>query len=472
MPIKKPSEKLIPLEIQVLKTIREYAMLTPGERVLVAVSGGADSMALLLCLRILAPVLDCSLIVAHLNHCLRGKEADADEAFVRRMSADLELPYESDTVDVKRKAFEAKQNLEQTAREERYDFLRRTAEKTGAQKIAVGHNQNDQAETALFRFLRGSGIEGLSAIHPVVDGRVIRPLLECSRKNILEYLKQRGGEYREDSTNADLRFSRNRIRRELVPYLEDNFNPGLIRTIAREASLMRETSSLLESLAIPAFEAMYRPFDGGIALGIEAIAVLHPALQKQVLRCALRYCLGSLKGLTLTHVEALLSLCRHSQSGDRLPLPRKAMAMRQFDELLLLRNAPESQAGFCYELEVPGDCYVPEARATFQAGFCRAQEQNGENDYANRALFEPSALQGSLVVRSRISGDRYGGSDHRKIKKMLIDRKIPLIQRNALPMVVSGEDVIWIPGFRPARTYAAKDPSKPFVFIEFNADPV
>jgi tRNA(Ile)-lysidine synthase len=238
---------------------------------------------------------------------------------------------------------------------------------------------------------------------------------------------------------------------------------------------MREASSFIESLAIPAFEGMRRALNGGesgFALSIEAISALHPALQKQVLRCALRQCLGSLRGIRVAHIEALLSLCRHSQSGNRIPLPRNAMAMRQFDELLLMNPAPESRNGFQYELDVPGNCHVPEARATFRAGFFGASEKSFAKDYAVQAFFDPSALQKSLIIRSRISGDRYGGSEHRKIKKMFIDRKIPLTERDTLPIVVSGDDVIWIPGFRPAKGYEARDPSQPSVFIEFNSDPV
>ena len=214
------SKKLCRFEIRVRKTIEKHSMLNPGDHVLVAVSGGADSVALLLCLHKLARALPLSLTIAHLNHRIRGQEGDADEDFVRSLSAGLHLPFCSEAIEVKKQAIEGKHNLEELARLKRYEFLRRTARRIGAQKIAVGHNLNDQAETVLFRFIRGSGIEGLSAIHPVVDGLVIRPLLDCSRKEIVEYLKQKGASYRDDSTNKDVQLARNRIRMELVPYLE------------------------------------------------------------------------------------------------------------------------------------------------------------------------------------------------------------------------------------------------------------
>jgi tRNA(Ile)-lysidine synthase len=467
----RPTAKLDAFETGVLETIRAYAMLAPGEHAVVAVSGGADSIALLLCLHALAPRLGCDLRVAHLNHCLRGKEGEEDEAFVRHLSAELGLPYETESIEVQAEAAAAKQNLEQAAREKRYDFLRRIAEKTGRQKIAVGHTRDDQAETALFRFIRGSGIEGLSAIHPVVDGRVIRPLIECSRESVLQYLKLRECGYRNDSSNADLRYSRNRIRRELVPYLEEYFNPNLVPTLAREALLMRETWDLVHSQAVQAYKRIGHPIDDGISMKIAAIEALHPALQKQVVRCALRHCLGSLRGISLVHIDAVLSLGGHSQSGGRILLPHNAVALRQFDDLLLLRSAPGLCPGFSYELEVPGYCYVAEAHAAFRAEICKPQERSiMAGDYAIRAFLEPSALKSPLIIRSRMAGDRYGGTGCRKVKKMLIDAKVPLIRRDDLPMVVSGREVIWIPGFRPAKAFRAVKESKTSVLIEVKTE--
>lgn len=442
-------------------------MLTGGEHVLIAVSGGADSTALLLCLHKLSSEFGLSLTVAHLNHRIRETEADADEDFVRRMSADLGIPFVSEIIEVKRQALAAKQNLEEFGRRCRYDFLRRTASRVGAQRIAVGHNLNDQAETALFRFLRGSGIEGLSAIHPVVDGLVIRPMLECSRSSIREYLKQRGASYREDSTNKDLRHTRNRIRHELLPYLENNFNPELVPTIAREALMARETWSFIESLAVEAFKSLHCRTEDGISLGIKDLLELHPALQKQVLRQALKACLGSLRGITSVHIQSLLSLCRNGLSGDSVRIPHGSFAIRQFDRLLLLIRPPQPDPAFVYKLDVPGQCFVAEAGAIFNCTICSLPDpQTIKKTRCTQAFFELSSLPQSLTIRSRRPGDRYGGSGHRKVKRMLINQRIPQRQRSALPMVVARDDVIWIPGFRPARAYEARPESQTCVLVE------
>jgi len=458
------------LEQRVLRTIRAYAMIAPGERVLVAASGGADSTALLVCLCALAPVLGCELTVAHLNHCLRGGEADGDEAFVRRLSGDLGLPLVSEAVDVGAAASAGGVNLEAAAREARYAFLYRAATRAGAQKIAVGHNRNDQAETALFRFLRGSGIEGLAAMRPVADGRVIRPLLECTRGRILDYLRLRGAGYREDSSNGDLRYRRNRIRLELVPYLERHFNPRLAETLARGSAQMRDAWDFLGGRAREAFAQLSRPEPGGCSLDVPAVRALHPALQREVLRCALRHTRGNLKGISCAHIEAVLALCRAGRSGGRVLLPRNGTAARQFDRLLLGRP-PAEPAGFSYALPVPGSCYVAEAGTAFRAEVLPGGRPDAAGAPGARAWFDLSVLESPLIVRSRVPGDRYGGPGHRKVKKMMIDRKIPLPKPRSLPLVVSGRSVIWIPGFGPAESWRARDELQPCVMIECTRHP-
>jgi tRNA(Ile)-lysidine synthase len=454
------------LESQVRRTIQKYEMLRLGEHVVVAVSGGADSTALLLCLNALASEFDVRLTIAHLNHGIRAAEADADEEFVRQLAARMRLPFVSETAEVKQQAMASGSNLEELARRKRYEFLRRTASRVKAQKIAVGHNMNDQAETALFRFIRGSGPKGLSAIHPVVDGVVIRPLLECSRKSVEEYLELQRAAYREDSSNLDLRHARNRIRLELIPYLERRFNPKLIQTLSREALLNRETWSFVESQTKQAFGAVHRRSAEGIHLAVPDLLKLHAALQKEVLRYAVKQCSGSLRGISSKNIEDLLLLCRGKMSGRHVRLHGFA-AFREFDNLLLRSSEPPGTGGYAYVLEIPGACRVPENGTVFRCS-CVAKPalDKVRQDHWTGALLEPAALPKTLTVRSRLPGDRYGGPGHRKVKRMLIDKKIPLGRRSVLPMVAAGSDVIWIPGFRPARAYESRQGSNECVVIE------
>lgn len=461
------SGRLLPLEIRVRKTLKAHGMVEPGDRVLAAVSGGADSVALLLCLRRLAPGLGFSLAVAHLNHRIRGAEGDADEDFVRRLSADLGLQCVCETIEVREQAARAKRNLEELAREKRYEFLGRAARATGANRIAAGHTLNDQAETVLFRMIRGSGVEGLSAIHPVVGGTVIRPLLECSRDFILEYLRRKGAGYREDSTNRDLRHARNRIRLELVPYLEKHLNPRLIETLSREARQSREMWSFMEAEARRALETSRRRSGEDVVVELGPFSALHPALQQHVVRLALKECLGSIRGLTSRHLEAVLTLCRSAQSGDEIRILRGGVAIRQFDTLVLRKRPAPEGPSFSRSLEIPGGCRVAEAGVTFRATLCPTPDPKTLREKsAARAYLDPSSLPGRLTVRSREPGDRYGGPGHRKVKKLLIEGRVPLSRRGALPMVADGADVVWIPGFRPAGTHAARPDAPECVLIE------
>jgi len=460
--------RLAALELQVLRTIRKFAMLEAGEHVLVAASGGADSMALLLCLRDLAPRLDLKLTVAHLNHRIRGTEADEDEEFVRRWSAELGYAFLSESTDVKALAAASRKNLEETAREARYDFLRRAAARTGADKIATGHNLNDQAETILLRLLRGSGPAGLEGIRPVIDGRLIRPLLECSRAQILKFLSEREATYREDSTNSDLRYQRNRIRHELVPYLEKHFNPRLIATLTREAGVVSAAWGFLEQQARLEFERLRIPMADRIALPALDLMKLHPALRGQVARHALRELLGSLRGIEAVHIEDILRLCASMRSGRRIELPDNTLAERNLERLELRRETGQAGVSFHYELAWPGRCYVPEAGLEFIASLREEPDSPGRpcKNALDCALLNPDAIPATLTIRSRLPGDRYGGQGHRKVKKMLLAARIPLPARAALPMVAAGEAVIWAPGFRPAKTFRAKPGSSRSVLIE------
>jgi tRNA(Ile)-lysidine synthase len=460
------------LELRVRKTIQRFGMISGDEHILVAVSGGPDSVALLLCLRDLAPALNLTLTVAHLNHGIRGMEAVADEEFVCGLASSSELPYISESIDVKGIAESEKRNVEEVAREKRYEFLRRTAAAIGAGKIAVGHTLNDQAETALFRFIRGTGIEGLGSIHPVVDGIVIRPLLECSRETILEYLTARHAVYREDSTNLDTHYSRNRLRRQVLPLLESTFNPQLIQTLAREAELARETWSFIDSHARSLLAEIRQQQGDALSLPLSDLKKLHPAMQKEVIRAAIREQFETLRNVGSIHILHILDLFG-AQSGSRVQLPRGGMVSRQFNEILFSRTPSPEESGYIHELQIPGSCPVPEVHAEFAAGFGAAPDIQWMRDTrSHQAFFDPLALPGGpLEIRSRRCGDRYGGQGHRKVKKMLIDSKIPASARTALPMVVVGNIVVWIPGFRPARGFEAKPNTTRCIQIQMQKTP-
>lgn len=456
------------LELQVLRTIRKHAMLSRGDHVLVAVSGGADSMALLYCLDDIAPRLELKLAVAHFNHGLRGAESDEDEAFVRAAASALGLPFLCECADLKAGAAAAKKNLEEAARDARYAFLTRAAESIGADRIATGHNLNDQAETILLRLLRGSGPGGLKGVHAVIGGKILRPLIECSRTLILDFLNQRGAGYREDSSNRDTRFQRNRIRHELIPYLETHFNPRLMETLTRDAALAHAAHDFVMEHGRAGYESLRALQADGIALPVPVLAGLHPALRHQVIRHAVRETLGNLRGIDAVHIENILKLCGQGQSGRRIELPRGLAVRRNLDKLELCRNPGPVEEPFHYQWIWPGRCLVPEAGLEFSATVeeAGAQAKKPAADAVAWARLNPGLLPPVLSIRSRLPGDRFGGADHRKVKRMLLAARIPLPARAALPMVAAGDAVVWIPGFKPAKNFRADAGSGRSVLIE------
>jgi tRNA(Ile)-lysidine synthase len=296
----------------------------------------------------------------------------------------------------------------------------------------------------------------------------VRPLLECSRAKIMDYLKIRGIAYREDASNLDLKYQRNRVRRELIPYLEKNFNPRLADTLAREAELARDVAGYLEAQAKIALESFRVSNAEGLVLPVQRILELHPALQKSVVRLALRECRGNLRGIAAHHIEDILALCRPLHSGRRIKLPGGSMVARQFGSILFKKDEPCPPPVFSYRLIIPGRCLVPEAELEFSATLVEsgATADGPSESGPFRAVLEADSLPAELTIRSRRPGDRYGGSRHRKVKKMMIDAKVPLYARDRLPVVAAGEVVIWIPGFRPAKVYIAQPDSSRSVIIE------
>lgn len=454
------------LELRVLKTIRKDNMLQSGDHVLVAVSGGADSVALLYCLHRLSGRMNWKLAVAHFNHGIRGPEADEDEEFVRRLAAELALPFFCERAQIARQAAESTVNLEDLARKARYDFLRRTAAALGAGKIAVGHSLNDQAETVLSRLFRGSGVEGFSGIRPVLGGLIVRPLLGCSRSSIEAYLRHLNVTFREDTTNRDLKLERNRIRHELIPYLEASFNRRVVETLAREAELAREASEYLAVQSRKAYLELRKPASSGVSLPVAGLLALPRIIQKLVVRHALRECRGSLRGISMTHVLDVLALCRPESSGRRIPLPGDGLAVREFDNLILLGATPLCAPKYRYELAVPGQCEVPETGMVFRAAVAQESPRAELEPAIERVVLDAASLPNPLVIRSCLPGDRYGGPGHRKLKKLFNQARIPFRKRSCLPAVVAGEAVVWIPGVKPAKSFIARPGCSRCVVLE------
>jgi tRNA(Ile)-lysidine synthase len=443
---------------RVQETIAKHRMLRHGDHVLAGVSGGADSVALLHCLRSLARQWDLRITAAHLNHRLRGGESDEDEAFVVRLGEAAGIRVVTGHWD----GPPGTGNLEEAARRARYEFLRRTAAAEGASRIAVGHTLDDQAETVLLRLLRGSGFLGLGGIYPTVDGVVIRPMIEVSRTEIEAFLVAQGIAWRTDSSNRDHRFLRNRIRHELLPLLREHYNPGIDRVLVREGALARDVSGFLDSAAEAAWEKVRCEGEGAVDFRITDFHELHPALQGAVVRRAIRECRGTLRGIAAAHVEAVVDLARGPRSGKVLDLPGLKV-LREFDRIVVAEPQPGAGIRQARELPVPGSCEIPETGMGMEARIeDAAQTGRKYPDRMTGAVLAAEALPEVLIVRGRLPGDRYGS---KKLKKLLIDAQVPVRERDSLPVVVAGDRIVWVPGFPPAKAFVPRDSHGPVVVL-------
>jgi tRNA(Ile)-lysidine synthase len=415
-----------------------------GQRILLGLSGGADSVALLHALMALRSKFHFELAAAHVNHRLRGTESDRDEAFVRDLCARLEVPL---TLERIRGLDPAAGNLEARARDARRSALFAAAEAAGADYVALAHQADDQAETVMLRLLRGAGIDGLGAMAESGPGKIIRPLLAVRRSEVLRYLDQAGAVFVEDSTNASLEHDRNRVRHRLVPLLEGEYAPGLTERLAGLAAEMREVDDLLRSLAEPALRHCLKE-DGSLEL--VAFRQLHPAVASVLMRIYVASKVGSLEGFGRAHIDSLLALAHGGRPNGRVRLPGLWLATRRYGKLVLVRGQQDQDVAPAFEapLTLDGVTVVEAAEIAFQSRVIpRARLRMPRN--ANAAVFDAHALGNGLSIRNFRPGDRispFGVPGSRKVKDVFIDRKIPTEQRRRFPLVLVDGSVAWMPG--------------------------
>jgi tRNA(Ile)-lysidine synthase len=424
------------VEAAVRRVLGAEGLSAPGRTVVAALSGGADSVALVSALARLAGQEGFSVVVAHLDHGLRPESA-ADAAFCASLCAALGLPLRSGRADVRARARREKGGLEQAARRERYAFLRAVQEETGAAAIALAHTRDDQAETVLMRLLRGSGRTGLSAMRPR-SARLVRPLLGVSRRQVLSHLRARSLEWREDASNRDTTLLRNRVRHELIPYLEERYNRALRPALARTATVAAAEQDLLDGLAAEVLQRVGRPEGDAFVLERAGLAAAPDALGRLVLRRALART-GGLAGVRSVQIERLLALARTpAASGRRLALPGGRAAHVRFGALWI---GPAQRAWPAFEapLAVPGRVELPD-------GTCLTARAGAAGGTAVIPLpLEP------LVVRTRRPGDRVQTArGPRSLKRLLLEQRVPADLRARLPLVAAGASVVWFPGLAVA----------------------
>ena len=433
---------------KVSATISRYNMFPLRSRVLVAVSGGADSLALLHVLYCLRNKYALSLWVAHLNHQIRGQTADDDQAYVGKVASGLNLEYISGSVDVRGLARRHGGGLEQAARKARYQFLEKTAERLSLTRIAVGHTASDQAETVLMRLIRGSGVEGLAGIPPV-RGVIVRPLIEVYRQDTVEYCRSKYLAPRLDESNQDSRFLRNRLRSDLVPHLGKAYNPRIVSALCRTAELARTDNTFLEVVARKAFsDVLEKSSQDAIWLNARLFILLPQAIGRRVIRQALRRLKGDLEGIEAAHVR-IISRLDAATGTKSFQLPGGYELRREYGSIVVAVARPRI-AVTATAIEVPGKVHLPELGFVVRTDF--VEQSPGEFSLdPNVEIFDMGNFDGPLEIRSRQPGDRFfplGMRKAKRLKEFFIDEKIPRNMRDMIPLLVCGGRIMWVVGYR------------------------
>ena len=447
------------LPARALAFAEENGTLPRGARVLCALSGGADSMALLTCLLALAEERDLTVSAAHYNHRLRGEESQRDEAFAADWCRQAGVPLTLGSGDVAGEAARAGKGIEETAREMRYAFLQKAAAETGADCIATAHNADDNAETVLLHLVRGTGLDGLTGIPPV-RGNLVRPLLCCTRAEIEDYLRRENVPHVEDSTNADPTYARNRIRREVLPVLR-TINPGFVRTLSGNLPHLRADRDYLYARAEELSRAAV-PVGEGLSLSAAALA----AAPKPVAIRAVRQILGRLDRWqsAAVHLEGVLALANGPDPAAVLPLPEGLTVRREYDTLLFSPTPPNPAApGFSpATIDGPGSLTLENGwRVTVEEAVCPTEQAQGRNFCHLRPPPFP------LTLRPRRTGDilRLPGRNTKTLKKWCIDEKIPRPLRDSLPVLTAGDAILAAAGLGPDEAWTAR-PGEPSLHIK------
>ena len=449
---RRPAERLLQT---LLASVRKQGTIVAGVRVLAACSGGPDSVALVALLLKLREEMPLEIHVAHFNHRLRD-EAGEDERFVRALARRWTLPFVSESADVRSHAAKKKLNLEEAGRDLRYDFLRRAAAGAGATKIATGHTMTDQAETVLMRLMRGTGLSGLAGIAPVVAAEpcpVVRPLLGIAGPDLRAWLAAEGIPYREDPSNLDRRFLRNRIRAELLPELGRRYEPRIVAHLARLAGIAREEDELLSAFVGELADEFIIRKGREASLDLKTLPLFLPALARRVVREYLRELQGDLRDISSEDVGSLLSL----GEGKELPL-RKGLVLRREGGWVGLRKDRTPPKAYEILWDGRGEVVIAAAGMAFRGTRreAAAGRSSFKNDDRTGACLDAARLEFPLVIRNRRPGDLYrplGAPGRKKLKEILRAKGVPVAGRDRLPVFLSRGEIVWSPGLPVGEKY-------------------
>jgi tRNA(Ile)-lysidine synthase len=458
-----------------LKNIEQIlkGLIVPGDKVLVGVSGGADSIALLHVLHWFSSIQKYSLIVVHINHMARGKDSDADADFVESVAEKLKLPFYLKKIDVRIERLQLKTSFQDAARIIRYQFFEEILKAVGGNKVALGHSADDQVETILMNIVRGTGLKGLTGI-PQVRGYIIRPFLEIHRKDLKIYLEEKDISFRDDSSNWDKKYLRNRIRHELIPHLE-TYNPGVKKCLQEMSGIAREEDSLLSQMVRDIFKQKSRLLEGNeknIVWDIDDFQSYPIALRQRLVREIFCRITGDMQAITAHHVQQIINLFNSPKSGKALNIPRGVTVTCSYGSVLFSKGIGDicENEPLVTPISVPGTTELLEGNIRIQTQILADKRDFSSLDSGRQAFLDLGET--GLVIKARFfrEGDRFcplGMTGNKKVKSFFIDRKVPRSMRSQIPILTNAnDDIIWVYGQRISHSYRVTDKTEKVLFVQ------
>ena len=462
------------IRAKVREWVKQHGLLPQGGNIVAACSGGPDSLALVDLLVEYQQTGDIQLFVAHFNHCLRGDASREDAEFVRRFCDERGLPFYCGSANLPQLLRLHGGSLEELARGLRYNYLRQVAAQIGGGLIATGHHRDDQAETVLLNLVRGSGSRGLGAMQPL-RGDLVRPLLCLTRSEIEAYCRQKKMQPCSDASNDDVDLLRNRLRHELLPVLKKRYNPAVTETLCRTAAILSDEQDFLRCQAMDLLPRMVKRFVGGCRLDAAAFSGLHVAMQRELLRLLLEQLRGDARGVGFVHIELIRQLFLQDHGSRRIALPGGWQARKTYRVLIIEKLGYDTEASFDGQslqpmlLECPGETILPEFGVIIRCMRLPTGSPAPIEKDPCKAVFDCSALQFPLYVRQRLPGDVFfplGAPGPRKLKKMLIDLKVPVEKRDRLPLICDEKGILWVAGLRRSERGKIVETSRDMLVLE------
>jgi len=464
---------------KVLETIKKYNMINNKDKIVVGVSGGPDSVCLLHILCKLRESMDLGLVAVHVNHMLRGDEASGDEAFVENLCKKLNVELVTRRIDIKKLAKERRLSLEETGRIERYRLFEEVADNFGAQRIAVAHNKNDQAETVLMNIIRGTGLDGLRGMD-YIRGRIIRPLLGVERTEIENYCRIHNLNPRIDSTNLENIYTRNKIRLDLIPYIEKLFNADIVNGISKMADLIKDDVSFIESRTDEIYnKAKIKSDDKGVILDLNILKECHIAARKRIIRNSIKQIKADIKGIATVHIDSITDLIENGKTGSMLHLPHGVRAVKSYNTLkICLHELKEEDIYFNKEVNIPGITVVDEICGSLEATLidvsadCFSIEDFTKvPDKSKVQFFDYDRLKEGIYLRNRRDGDVFrprNSNGTKKLKEFFIDNKIPRETRNQIPLISTRKEIVWIIGYKISDKFKVTENTKIILKLSYD----